>query len=1680
MIESNIIDWLEFGDYTQNLDVYSKKSLLPLYRFFRNLIKNKNFPILINFIFISLFFIQLWTISLINVPLEKEFLLDILNFLKRHTLIYDLITNKESYINIFIIFLIIVLFNAISMIICLLAYNKINLSYLAMIINLLNIVIYYFLNGPSIEISLMSISCENGAHKYLKLSCYSNSKHIFYIILSFIMIILYIFISFIYAIYCNEIDLITINTYNNRSRINCNYEIYLLIGKIILFISSFLFNQMDYEEEEHLLIKISYEGYIFLYSLFMSIYIYKNVYFYNTIMNFINHFGWYFSTWFTFMILLKTTLNFNGVSNFISIGWIIILFTIYKTYTIEDNLLITDSNILEFHSIKIFEMYKNNLLKIISSKNNKHTKVIIFGIYKKIEEFIINNQEINYQYQKFLHNKKLIRKYNKEDTLPILSIIYLLYSYYIEKLTNKNELILHMCYFLINKFNNVAYSMLLCSKIKAEKHKDLYYKYLLTEDIKDYLIFKLNKNSQNKESIKHVQIGSVILHYLYIDLFKIKIYDGLSFQIDYFDLLKNSNVTNKTAENFLKCGENIFKTRSEIKIIWDKLNELNPFNDECQRDYMLYLNEIIQDECLAREEYKKYILLKNNKFNEKYNVYHSMFIANISSVLLVDGYLSNGKILYASPNFPFLFMYNGKELLSLTVDDLLPNCVQIFHKELINDAIKYSNVTSIFKEPKDSLLKNKSNGLFNIKLFVKSVPNLSYGLIYFAYIKKVHEPNFIIILDKYLKINGFVESSHRALFSSFTMMHTHTHTHGYNLNHNLIGYHIGLILPDILTLLEYKNDEFNFIKKGFELKGYLYPVEKFKDIKSKVDAILDKIKNNKILINDFQGQIEDDPLNIGYEYNELINEYNNQKIKPLSIFYKVILKNFIDGKYKYYKVYINNDIIVEKEIELRATEFLINFDNKKINKKYTIYLNDNNTIKRTTEKKVKENGNKNEKNQKPIINNEHIFENSTISKQSKNSNYIIKENDINHEKSNKNNNKHEKYKDKKKRLNYVNSIKYNSGSQNALRGCNKIKNYVRNKKETFPLKIMKYLCYIFGLVSIILLCCNLIQQINAFNRVSKFLEDHLLFNKIKVYSAVLYSISVNIRWLSHSLYINSLSHLNEDWNSFYKNLLEDSIKTMKELQNSALDAEDSFNDILNKTFEVSIYAYKLTKNELFNYTLDNIFFYIINNGIKLLDKFEYFIGRNCKAIPKQLGLNEINLKNLIEQAYYLYSLNVDVFHQQKEEKNKIDEKFRYFPFSFLVDGIFIVLILLYYTYNTISLYNIEIEFLDKLINFNSEDFDAYIKKLDEIKKKLKNDGNDEDGKEEININDINSKKKNEDEDGYENLRDVQSSEIFDKNTNTKKSRNKQSKIQQQKRKKLNVMISFFRKNNIIFQIKITLIISLSLSYYILSILFNSKGKNDFIMFDSINDSLNRVYSDSFDIFLSLKRQLDFYENNLINCTMVGQFTPMKIKKITEITIPKFGNLIMQISSNSNFNKKTLDKFNSLYSVNACKELIEYSYEMTYCEKFWSGALAKGMEQAFTQMSVIVGTVLDELQSINNDKSSRILLDLMNQSSFIEYQQFNEYYLFKAYNKTDSIFKVFRYEKLQNIQKTIRIIIYIYLIIIFILFCFQVYFVFNFNNLLSSFLNFIGIFPTKFLINDEHFYNAIIKFGDKYF
>ena len=150
---------------------------------------------------------------------------------------------------------------------------------------------------------------------------------------------------------------------------------------------------------------------------------------------------------------------------------------------------------------------------------------MLFGLIEKFERYFKTLPEMNDKYIKLLRDPILKKKFNDSSDLHVLSIVYIIYDYHLEKSSFKNDILLVMSYFIMNIFKKAYYAISLCIKIKVSNSIISYFKFILMEQIKEYLIFKITK-SVNKENIKHVQIGSVILYYIYIDLFRLKIFDA--------------------------------------------------------------------------------------------------------------------------------------------------------------------------------------------------------------------------------------------------------------------------------------------------------------------------------------------------------------------------------------------------------------------------------------------------------------------------------------------------------------------------------------------------------------------------------------------------------------------------------------------------------------------------------------------------------------------------------------------------------------------------------------------------------------------------------------------------------------------------------------------------------------------------------------------------------------------------------------------------------------------------------------------------------------------------------------------------------------------------------------------------------------------------------------------------
>ena len=1638
MIDSNVIEWLDFGDSTQKIDAYLLSHKKKLFRFFRELLKSKKFPNL-EIILMIIYFIQLMIITLI-IDDKNDLIIEILIYLKNIFLFSEIIDNGEIYKKILIIISIIIIIDILLILIIMFSIKYFKPHLILVLINFINIVIFYYLLGPCIEICLLSFWCEDNQHKILKIKCYSGKTHLSNVIFSIFILVLYILVSFMYSLYCNQIGTIFANGNEKTIRIHSNYENLYNIIKIIINILYFILKRKG----NNFIVKIIYESCILVLCLIMFIYSYKYVYYYNNIINYIIYLGWSFNFWFSLCILFKILFNLDNLSVFICIGWIIIGILIYRYKKMKEFLLLSGSDIFEFNTIKSIEIYKNILLSKLKEKNEIDSRILLYGNIKTLEEYIENNPEIHYQYHKLLNDKYLKSKFDTEFDLPILSIIYVLYTVNLEKSEDKLILALYMSYFLINRFKNPIYAILLCSKIKASSHLGLYYKYLLSEDIKEYLSYKLD--SAQKEKIKNIQIGSIILYYLYTDIFKMRIYDAVCNRIDYFDILKNNITSNKSTKNFLRLSETIRKTRKVIMKVWDQLIKINAFSDEPRKYFMIYIDIILRDDFLSKNETKKYTILKNNKMEEKSNTYHSMFLYDTSSIILADGYLSNGKILYSSENFPLLFNYNVKELLGITIEDLLPNTIQPFHKELIDNGIKYSNINFIYKKQLNSLLKNKNGRLVNIKLFVKPNPNLSYGLTYFIYLQKIHDSNdFLIILDKDLKINGFSEIAGTG--TSFTM------DEGYNLNPSLYGYHIGIIIPDILPLLIYKDEEFSINNNGLELKGYLYQVHNLNNLKSKVDIILDKIKMNKNN-NNIQTKIEDNRKNINDEFNELIKELNSENKKPYSIFYRPKLYSFLDGKYKYYRLYIDKDIITEDENNQDLPVKFGEGNNVKLND-----INNSKIGKSYSKLSIGDDKNAKGNNKKIIINNIN-FEKNNIESLKDN------ENDIENEK---NEGKEIKDNDGEKNIDKNN----NSNSQEKFANCgiDKLKLDIVNRKDTIQIKMMKYLCLIFWITTLFFFIYNELIWKNNFQKLSTFLFQNILFNITKMNVAVIYITSTNIKWQLHLCQFSGSINMTQ----IFQKLITETIDYLLIEKNETNYFHEEYNKILEKKYNIELRVYGSEEKESYQYNMDNLITFFINSGIKILEKYSDFtqniIETREQIDPLVYGINE--LFDLIDQTYQFYYSDLNGF--KGEEKNKkINKVFNTFPLIFIINTLLLIILFIFYLMLILHIHNVEIYFLEKLINFNTPNFEGFLNKLNELKKKFRNESNEDEDKEDIE-NDFDSKNEEENEKN-ENQKEISQKHLKSSKKNKKKDGNKQK----QKKNKMKLMTFFFIKENISFGLKILLIIIISLTYYILTFFIGTNKKKNLLTFDTINEEMIGIFKESFDIYIPLKKELFLYEDSLKNCKIVheNETYKMKIPLVSEIKTPNLGNNLVAITGDSGFSQKTMDNFTEFFSGNACPILSHSELGLYMCSIIFDGVLKKGMEQTLTKIGSTTGTIIEELNSINN--RGKDFYDILNSSTLSLYEVFIEFYYQRAYLVLNEIFADLRSEKLSSIKKLLRMILIGYIILFNLLVLLLIYFIYYTNNIFSSFLNFIWILPVKYLSEDENFYKEVIKFGNDSF
>ena len=1644
MIEQNIIEWIEINDSVQKIEIYNNKKYATFFIINYLLSEYSNFSELFYILMIFLFYFQILELNIVKLDTTEDGFLKVIQYFENVFLFHKVIINNNYiYLLLFIIICFIYLFSIIISIVNVILYKKKKKTnrILLTINSLINIISIYYINGPAIHIFLYKLLCKDGTKTFL---CpIKGIFNIFLFILNLIYIVYIILSSFITSLFINDIG--SVNISNVKCKINNNYTTIIVISKILYFIFYYFIEQFVDENITtiNIIILLIYISFFLLINIFISIYSSRQLFYYNHNINNAFHYCSHYSTWFSFCIFLKNVLKIKDISLFIILGLFIITIGLYYNNNYSNFKLITEFNFFEENNLNNIEKYNQILLDIII-KNEARNKILISGVIKKFEEYLYNNPELYDQYKKIKNSQYLRHKFPSHKEQIILSIIYIIYSYNIEKSKDNVDLTLCMCYFLINKLKNPTYAIWLCTKLKSYSFKQSYYIFVLMEDIKKYLSKRIKKNKM-KLKIKNLEVSKVILYYQFVSLFKIKIYDSICTLVEYYDILRNKIATTKTLDNYLRVGEDALVIRKEVFILWEKIIILNPFCLESLSDFLLYVDTILQDNIMAKNEEKRFYELQAEKLHEKHNIYYSMFNQDNCSILLADGNNFNGKIIYKTPNFPFLFMFNEKEIINLSLEDLLPNCIQNFHKYIVDDLIKNSNIDCLYKDKRNSILKGKSGILFNVNLYVKTVPNLCYGLIYFILVEKINEENFMFVLDNDLLINGFTETAE--------VTKNYILGNNYGLSHFINGHHIGLIIPEILFYLNYDNisNSFYLEKNNIDLKGYLYPITNFKELDEKIPIILEELKNRNIYNEKNNNKIE-----IFQEYNDLILLLKKQNLKPFSIFFRIESYKFIGGKYMYYRIYITNDLMTEKKPTLYKNaniKSLSNEDEKE-------YVDRNNLSKiksKISSEPINENLNKKDISQfNSGISSKSIIKFKEIKKiKLKVETTVIKNKPeiLNNNKNDKNVSKKLVKKNEKKKKDSKNNKQENknpSKSNEEPVVFNKVKSHILLKHDCVHVKLMRHLSYYFIILNIILIIVDFFYAKYKTKKIFIFLKQNIYFPHLKMCIGCIYISSINLKFFNLGYIANDICP-NNDCKSFFLNIFKNCLVEMNSEESNIHYYYSVLKKSASEKFEIKLYSYNTEETNNLNLDINNILYLITSHSMKIIAQLKDNSLDNKKFY-------EIYMRNLISNSLTYFKSNSDGFigNQKNEESYKISF---HFPICIAIYVLYLIYTMyIYYDY-IILIKDIHIFYFDKLMNFVSEQFELYLKKINDIKNQFGNNNDNDDknsgeldfGDEKEEKNEVYSLKKND-------------KTKKDEKKNEKDLKSKENKIMQQRLKNKNIISNYLCNLGIFYLVIFLIIFLLSLSYYLTIILISRKLKNDYLKFDSQIETINKLYLDSLNIFILFKEQIEKFERT-------GNKSNLEIPKDSEIARPKFDNSLMNLIKSSKYTQENLQLFIKLYNNNGCEILVKNEAEKQICENLLSSMLTKGLEQTIVQINnIIITNVLDELNSL---KTYKTIYDIYKpHSTFSDYEIFINYYLINSFLKTQNMFDVFRENEQNYINKIYNITIIIFFLFYLLLSIFLIVYIYSYKAYTGYFLSFIGIIPPKFLADDNEFYSQV--------
>ena len=382
-------------------------------------------------------------------------------------------------------------------------------------------------------------------------------------------------------------------------------------------------------------------------------------------------------------------------------------------------------------------------------------------------------------------------------------------------------------------------------------------------------------------------------------------------------------------------------------------------------------------------------------------------------------------------------------------------------------------------------------------------------------VTKVLDHSYIIVLDKDFKVNGLTDIySQGMIYSAYN---------NYALDRNIVNSSVAVIIPDILLQMEYREDiGFYVPKEDSDLKGVLYTVSPHRALNEKVDRILERIKQTgKLMLN--SNDISSNNINdggakqeIAFEYEELIKEIASKASNKHSVFYKIVTRVFNQGKFKYHRVYISNDLITMNE---NSNSHPSGNYSSQVQKAFMMNAKNPKQSRgpRTKDSKIVSSKQVMESHKQIKLRLNHTPQSGEEHQK------ILEEQQHDHHKELQKD-AEKKLKEKEEEIDMDERSHFSSNNTKSAfskssvdsASFNKLKNGILEKKEVFAIKVMRYLSFAFGIGTIILVFFASQSSNTKFSRVNDYLSQNLYFNHSKISVSCVYASVLNLKIFKES------------------------------------------------------------------------------------------------------------------------------------------------------------------------------------------------------------------------------------------------------------------------------------------------------------------------------------------------------------------------------------------------------------------------------------------------------------------------------------------------------------------------------------------------------------------------------------